>query len=198
MLTMVKYPYEIVHLEGSVRMVDAIERILLTEDQIHERIKELGKQISADYVGKDLLVIGILKGAVLFMADLLRAIDIPVKMDFMAVSSYGASTSSSGIVRITKDLDQSVEGKELLIVEDIVDTGLTLTYLLQNLSTRKPAGVKCCVLLDKPSRRKVSIVPNYSGFTIPDEFVVGYGLDYAELYRNLPYVSILSPNVYQK
>jgi hypoxanthine phosphoribosyltransferase len=195
---MVEYPHKNVILEASIRMVGTIEKILLTEDQLAQRVRELGQEISKDYEGKDLLVVGILKGAVLFMADLLRSISIPVKMDFMAVSSYGASTHSSGVVRITKDMDQSVEDKDILIVEDIVDTGLTLTYLLDNLGTRKPASVKCCVLLDKPSRRKVAITPDYRGFTIPDEFVVGYGLDYAEIYRNLPYVGVPKPEVYQK
>lgn len=195
---MVEYPYKKRMLGASIRMDTAIDRILLSDNEIQHRVKEMGKEISADYADRDLLVIGILKGAVLFMADLLREIDIPVKMDFMAVSSYGVSTSSSGVVRITKDLDQSLEGRHVLIIEDIVDTGLTLTYLLENLATRKPASVKCCVLLDKPSRRKVDIVPRYVGFSIPDEFVVGYGLDYAELYRNLPHVCVLKPEVYTK
>ncbi|MGE5577701.1 MAG: hypoxanthine phosphoribosyltransferase [Syntrophothermus sp.] len=175
-----------------------VGEILLTEAQIAEKIAEMGERISRDYAGKDLLAIGILKGAILFMSDLIRQITIPVKTDFMAVSSYGASTKSSGIVRILKDLDESVEGKHLLIVEDIVDTGLTLKYLVENLSSRRPASIKVCTLMDKPARREVQIVPDYTGFQIPDKFVVGFGLDYAERYRNLPFIGVLKPEIYSK
>lgn len=175
-----------------------VAEILLTEEQIAVKIAELGERISKDYAGKDLLAIGILKGAILFMSDLIRKITIPVKTDFVAVSSYGASTRSSGIVRILKDLDESVEGKHLLIVEDIVDTGLTLKYLVENLSSRRPASIKVCTLMDKPARREVQIVPDYTGFQIPDKFVVGFGLDYAERYRNLPFIGVLKPEIYTK
>ncbi|MDD4600865.1 MAG: hypoxanthine phosphoribosyltransferase, partial [Negativicutes bacterium] len=146
---------------------------------------------------KEILMIGVLRGAVIFMSDLARAIKVPVAIDFMAVSSYGSSTSSSGIVRILKDLDEEVQGKHVLIVEDIVDSGLTLKYLLENLKTRKPASMKICTLLSKPERRKANIDISYNGFIVPDEFVVGYGLDYAEKYRNLPFIGILKPTVYE-
>ena len=174
-----------------------VDKVLISEDQIKIKIKELGAQISADYQGKDLLVICVLKGAMVFMADLIREIKIPMGIDFMAVSSYGASTSSSGVVRILKDLDESIDNRHLLVVEDIIDTGLTLNYLLENLKSRGPASVKVCTFLDKPERRKVDIAPDYCGYPIPDEFVVGYGLDYAEKYRNLPYVAILDPAAYK-
>lgn len=172
-------------------MTSSIERILLNEKEIQKRVGELALTISTDYKERELLLIGILKGAVLFLADLVRCMDIAVKIDFMAVSSYGVSTRSSGVVRITKDLEQGLENRNVLIVEDIVDTGLTLAYLLENLQTRRPASLQTCVLLDKPSRRKVNITPDYCGFQIPDDFVVGYGLDYGELYRNLPYIGVL-------
>ncbi|GAW92177.1 hypoxanthine phosphoribosyltransferase [Calderihabitans maritimus] len=173
-----------------------VQEILLDRVQIAAKVKELGKKISEDYRGKDLLVVGILKGAIMFMADLVREIDIPITVDFMAVSSYGQSTESSGAVRILKDLEVSVEGKNVLIVEDIVDTGLTLRYLLENLKSRHPASVRVCTLLDKPSRRQVEVSPDYNGFEIPDKFVVGYGLDYAEQYRHLPYIAVLKPEAY--
>ncbi|MDA8229545.1 MAG: hypoxanthine phosphoribosyltransferase [Desulfitobacterium hafniense] len=173
-----------------------IGKILFTREQLQERIAELGAEITRDFKGQKLLVLGILKGAVPFMADLIREIKIPLFYDFMAVSSYGASTSSSGVVRILKDLERSVEDVHILIVEDIIDTGLTLKYLKENLSARNPLSVKVVTLLDKPERRKVSVVPDYNGFTIPDEFVVGYGLDFNEEYRNLPYVGVLKEEAY--
>jgi len=166
-------------------------KILIDEKKIETRVAELGVQIAADYCDKDLVVIGILKGAVLFMADLIKRIDIPLSIDFMAVSSYGKSTRSSGVVRILKDLDEEIEGKDVLIVEDIVDTGLTLKFLAENILSRNPKSLKTCCLLDKPSRRKVDVKVNYVGFEIPDEFVVGYGLDYAQKYRNLPFVGVV-------
>lgn len=170
---------------------DLLKKILISEEQLKERIKELGEQIAADYKGKDLVVIGILKGAILFLSDLIKEIDLPLVIDFMAVSSYGSSTSSSGVVRILKDLDEDIEGKDVLIIEDIVDTGLTLNYLLGNLQARKPNSIKICCCLDKPSRRTAPVKVDYVGFEIEDEFVVGYGLDYAEKYRNLPYIGVL-------
>jgi len=173
------------------------ERILLSEGDIRKRVVELGKQISLDYAGKELMAVGILKGAMIFLADLVRNVTVPTRLDFMAVSSYGFSAYSSGEVRILKDLEQSVEGCHMLIVEDIVDTGLTLNYLLGNLKSRGPASVKLCALLDKPSRRVLPVEIDYKGFTIPDEFVVGYGLDYNERYRNLPQIMVLSPKVYK-
>ena len=178
-------------------MINDVERVLLSEKQLAERIVEMGREITADYAGKEILMIGVLRGAVLFMADLARAIKVPVAIDFMAVSSYGAGTSSSGVVRILKDLDENVEGKHVLVVEDIIDSGLTLNYLIDNLKSRQPASIKICTLLNKPERRKVDVDIAYNGFTIPDHFVVGYGLDYAEKYRNLPFIGILKPEIYQ-
>lgn len=175
-----------------------IEKVLISEAELRARVAELGQQITQDYQGKDLLIIGIFKGAVPFLSDLIRQIKIPLVYDFMAVSSYGAGTRSSGAVRILKDLDTSVEEKHLLIVEDIVDSGLTLSYLTENLTSRHPLSLKIATLLDKPERREVDIHPDYNGFVIPNEFVVGYGLDFAEKYRNLPYVGILKPEAYQK
>ena len=177
-------------------MIIEVKEVLLTEEEISFRIKELGKEISKDYKGKDLLLVGILKGAVIFMAELCKNIDLPLKIDFMAVSSYGNSTKSTGEVKIVKDLDFSVEGKDVLIVEDIIDTGLTLAYLTDNLKKRGANSVKIVTLLDKPDRRNVEVRVDYLGFSIPNEFVVGYGLDYAELYRNLPYVASLKEEVY--
>lgn len=174
-----------------------IQEILVTEEQIKKQVQRMGAAISRDYAGKELLVVGILKGAILFMSDLVRNISVPLTMDFMAVSSYGPSTESSGAVRILKDLEVSIEGKHVLIVEDIVDTGLTLKYLLQNLKSRNPASLRACTFLDKPSRRTVDIKIDYQGIEIPDVFVVGYGLDYAEQYRHLPYVCVLKPEAYQ-
>ncbi|MFZ3102603.1 MAG: hypoxanthine phosphoribosyltransferase [Desulfitobacteriaceae bacterium] len=175
-----------------------IERVLLTEEQLKQCVVNLGAEITKDYTGQKLLVLGILKGAVPFMADLIRQIKLPLVYDFMAVSSYGFSTKSSGVVRILKDLERSVEDVHILIVEDIVDTGLTLKYLKENLLGRNPLSVKVVTLLDKPSRRGAgaAVTPEYNGFSIPDEFVVGYGLDYQENYRNLPYVGVLKREVY--
>ena len=169
-------------------------RILIDEQKIENRVREIGAQITADYKDKDLVVIGILKGAVLFMADLIKKINVPLSIDFMAVSSYGKSTRSSGIVRILKDLDEEIEGKDVLIVEDIVDTGLTLKFLAENILSRNPKSLKVCCLLDKPSRRKVAVSVDYVGFEIPDEFVVGYGLDYDQKYRNIPFIGVIENN----
>ena len=166
-----------------------VEEILITEEQISDRVKELGKQITKDYEGKSILLIGILKGSVPFMADLMRRIDGDVEIDFMSVSSYGSTTKSSGVVRILKDLDHSIEGKDVLIVEDIVDSGLTLSYLKNELLGRKPASLKVATMLDKPSRRKVEFTPDYCGFEVEDKFIVGYGLDFDQKYRQLPYIS---------
>ncbi|MDU2064827.1 MAG: hypoxanthine phosphoribosyltransferase, partial [Sporomusaceae bacterium] len=163
-------------------MVEDMEKILISQEGLAKRVKELGEKISADYAGEEILMIGVLRGAVIFMADLSRAIKIPVAIDFMAVSSYGMSTSSSGVVRILKDLDEDVEGKHVLIVEDIIDSGLTLNYLIDYIKSRNPKSVKICTLLNKPERRKVAVPIAYNGFDVPDEFVVGYGLDYAEKY----------------
>jgi hypoxanthine phosphoribosyltransferase len=183
---------------GGEDVINDLEEILISKDRINDRVRELGAEITENYKDCDLVVVGILKGALMFMADLIRHIQIPVLMDFAVVSSYGASTETSGVVRILKDLDQPIEGKHVLIVEDIIDTGLTMHYLVRNLEARKPASVKVCTLLDKPSRRKVDIKPDYCGFSIPDKFVVGYGLDYAEYYRNLPQVGVLKEEVYNK
>jgi hypoxanthine phosphoribosyltransferase len=172
-------------------MPSRIGRVLIGEDEIQRRIQELGRQISEDYAGRNLLLLGVLKGAVIFMVDLARSIDLPLQIDFMAVSSYGASTESSGVVRILKDLDSAVDGRDILVVEDIIDTGLTLKYILDNLAMRNPASVKVCALLFKDRERPEGIGADYIGFHIPNEFVVGYGLDFAEVYRNLPYVAVL-------
>ncbi|MBI2914393.1 MAG: hypoxanthine phosphoribosyltransferase [Firmicutes bacterium] len=174
-----------------------VAEILLEETQIQAKVRALASQLSSDYEGMDLVMVCILKGAVLFMADLMRYISIPVTVDFMAISSYGAGTKTSGVVRILKDLDEPVQGKHVLIVEDIVDTGLTLKYLQNNLSSRQPASLRSCVLLDKPTRREVDIQPDYVGFEMPDRFMIGYGLDYSERYRNLPFIGVLKPQVYQ-
>ena len=179
-------------------MLKDVERILITSEEIGARVRELGQQITNDYAGKDILMIGVLRGAVIFMSDLARAIKRPIDIDFMAISSYGMSTSSSGVVRILKDLDEVVQGRHLLIVEDIIDSGLTLNYLVENLKSRKPASVRICTLLSKPDRRKVDVQVDYNGFIIPDYFVVGYGLDYAGKYRNLPFIGILKPEIYSK
>lgn len=179
-------------------MKNDIKSVLYSEELLASKVAELGARITKDYSGKELLVIGVLKGANIFMSDLVRKIDIPVQLDFIAASSYGSSTESSGVVRILKDLDYSIEGKNVLIVEDIIDSGLTLHYLLDNFSSRKPESLAVCTLLDKPERRKVDIDVQYSGFDIPDEFIVGYGIDYAENYRNLPYIATLKPEVYEK
>ncbi|MFD2170251.1 hypoxanthine phosphoribosyltransferase [Tumebacillus lipolyticus] len=174
-----------------------VQEILFTEDEVSAKVRELGEQITRDTEGQDLLVIGILKGAAMFMSDLVKRIDRVVEFDFMAVSSYGKSSESTGVVRIIKDLDKSIEGRHVLIVEDIIDSGLTLHYLKNLLLQRNAASVKVAALLDKPERRKVEILPDYLGFSVPDHFIVGYGLDFAERYRNLPYVGVLKPEVYQ-
>lgn len=165
--------------------------VMIGKEELQERVQQLGAQISKDYHGESILAICILKGAVLFMSDLGRAINTECKMDFMAVSSYGGSTKSSGVVRIIKDLDGSIEGENLLIIEDIIDSGLTLSYLKEVLQGRKPKSIRICTLLDKPERRVADIVPDYIGFTIENKFIVGYGLDYDQKYRNLPYISYL-------
>ena len=170
---------------------DAIGDILVPAEDLERRVRELGAEISRDYADKDLLLIGVLKGAVFFLSDLMRALDVPVEVDFMAVASYGSATKSSGVVRILKDLDAVIEGRDVLIVEDIVDSGLTLQYLLRNLGARDPGSIEVCALLTKPERRKVALEPRYVGFEIPDRFVVGYGLDYEERHRNLPFVAVL-------
>lgn len=175
-----------------------IERILITEEEIQEKIQELAAILTKEYKGRFPLVIGVLKGALPFMADLLKRVDTHLEMDFMDVSSYGGKTVSSGEVKILKDLDTSVEGRDILIVEDIIDSGLTLSYLVNLFRYRKAKSIKIVTLLDKPDGRKVDIQPDYACFVIPNEFVVGYGLDYEEKYRNLPYVGILKPEVYEK
>jgi hypoxanthine phosphoribosyltransferase len=180
-------------------MHDDIKEVLVSEEQLNAKVAELGAQISRDYAGKNLLLVSILKGSVVFMADLMRAITIPCSIDFMVVSSYGgANTTSTGLVKIIKDLDADLTGREVLIVEDILDTGVTLSNLVPMLKMRNPNSVKICTILDKPTRRKADIHPDYEGYQVPDEFVVGYGLDYDEKYRNLPYVGVLKPEVYAK
>lgn len=173
-----------------------LKAILLTEEQLQAKIKELGAKLSEDYRDRNPLVICVLKGAFIFMADLVKHIAIPIEIDFMAVSSYGSSTKSSGVVRIIKDLEVSVEGRDVIIVEDIIDSGLTLSYLIDVLERRNARSVAVVALLDKPERRKIHLDVEYRGFTLPDEFVVGYGLDYAEKYRNLPFIGVLKPDVY--
>jgi hypoxanthine phosphoribosyltransferase len=170
-----------------------IQRVLIPAEVLGARVRQLGRQIQDDYVGRTPMLVAVLKGAVVFLADLMRAIAAPCECDFIAVSSYGASTRSSGIVELTKDLSVPIEGRDVLIVEDIVDTGRTLTYLLRNLETRQPRSLRVCALLDKEARREVPVTLDYVGFTIPDEFVVGYGLDFAGLHRNLPYIAVLDP-----
>ena len=172
---------------------DAIGQTLVSEDDLRRRITELGAELARDYTGKDLLLVGILKGAVLFLSDLMRYIDIPAEIDFMAVSSYGSATKSSGVVQIMKDLEEPIEGRDVLIVEDIVDTGLTLRYLLSTLEGRGPRSIEVCTLLSKPAARVVEVPVKYVGFEIPREFVVGYGMDYQQRYRGLPYVAVLNP-----
>jgi hypoxanthine phosphoribosyltransferase len=179
-------------------MHNDIQEVLLTEQMLKDKVAELGAAITRDYADKEIFAIGILRGAVVFMADLIRAIERPVQIDFMAVSSYGMQADSSGIVRILKDLDSSITGKHVLIIEDIIDSGQTLSYLIKNLTERKPASIQLCTLMNKPERRKVDLPVKYIGFEIPNEFVVGYGLDYAEKYRNLPYLGVLKRSVYEK
>jgi hypoxanthine phosphoribosyltransferase len=169
----------------------AIGEILVQPDDLHHRVQQLGREISKDYAGREPLLVCVLKGAVFFLADLMRAIEVPCEVDFMAVASYGSATQSSGVVRILKDLDASIEGRDVIIVEDIVDSGLTLQYLLRNLTARGPASLAVCALLTKPDRLQVELAARYVGFEIPDRFAIGYGLDHAERYRNLPYVAAL-------
>src|SRR6202453_5242384 len=169
-----------------------VGEVLVSADQLQRRVAELGEQITGDYAGRSLLLVGVLKGAVFFLSDLMRYIEIPVEVDFMAVASYGSATDSSGVVRILKDLDAAIEGRDVLIVEDIVDSGLTLQYLLRNLGSRNPRTLEVCALLTKPDRRKVDLHTRYVGFEIPNRFAIGYGLDHAERYRNLPYVAALA------
>ncbi|MFL0252125.1 hypoxanthine phosphoribosyltransferase [Clostridium neuense] len=178
-------------------MREDIEKILIDEEQISKKIKEIGNNISRDYKEKDLILIGVLKGSVMYMANLAKEIDIPCTMDFMSVSSYGNSTTSSGVVKILKDLDASIEGKDVLIVEDIIDSGITLKYLQKYLRAKNPNSVEITTLLNKPERRKADIYVKYVGFEVPDYFLVGYGLDYAEKYRNLPYIGILKEEIYK-
>ena len=172
-----------------------VETVLIGQERLQERIRELGDEISSDYDGRDLLLIGVLKGAVFFMADLMRRLRVPCEIDFMAISSYGASTDSSGVVRILKDLDINIENRDVLVVEDIIDSGLTLSYLMRNLEARSPSSLEVCALLTKPERREIDVDVRYVGFEIPNRFVIGYGLDFAERYRNLPYVAVLHPDL---
>lgn len=179
-------------------MLNDIEKVLLSKEEISAKVKELGEKISKDYEGKNLLLVSVLKGSVVFMADLMRAITVHCNIDFMAVSSYGNGVKTSGVVKIIKDLDIPLEGYDVLIVEDILDSGMTLGYIRELLYARNPASMKICTLFDKPIRRKVDIKADYVGFEVPDEFIVGYGLDYAERYRNVPFIGVLKPEVYSK
>ena len=169
-----------------------VSEVLIDEEALQRRIAELGDEVSADYAGRDLLLIGVLKGAVFFMADLMRRLTVPCEIDFMAISSYGGQTDSSGVVRILKDLDMNIEGRDVLVVEDIIDSGLTLSYLMRNLRSRRPSSLEICALMTKPERREIDVPVRYVGFEIPNRFVIGYGLDFAERYRNLPYVGVLN------
>jgi hypoxanthine phosphoribosyltransferase len=180
------------------KMTDDVAEILVSTEQIAAKVHELGAQIAADYQGKDLVLVSILKGALPFLADLMRATQIPLALDFLEVSSYGSGTESSGAVRILKDLANPIEGRNVLVVEDILDTGHTLSYVFDHLRSQRPSSVRLCVLLDKPARRVIPIDIDYRGFEIPDKFVIGYGLDYAERYRNLPFVGVLKPEVYTR
>jgi hypoxanthine phosphoribosyltransferase len=172
-------------------MDTGVGEVLLDEATLQARVAELGAEISSDYDGRDLLLVGVLKGAVFFMADLMRQLTVPCEIDFMAISSYGAATDSSGVVRILKDLDVNIAGRHVLVVEDIIDSGLTLSYLMRNLSARRPGSLEVCTLLTKPDRREIEVPIRYVGFEIPNKFVIGYGLDFAERYRNLPYIGVL-------
>jgi hypoxanthine phosphoribosyltransferase len=174
---------------------DAVGEILIEQEPLQARIAELGEEISREYEGRDLLLVGVLKGAVFFMADLMRELTVPCEIDFMAISSYGAATDSSGVVRILKDLDANIAGRDVLVVEDIIDSGLTLSYLMRSLKARKPASLEICALLTKPERREIEVPVKFVGFEIPNKFVIGYGLDFAERYRNLPYVAVLHPDL---
>ena len=177
---------------SQMELESAVEEVLIDEAALRARVVELGEEVSADYEGRDLLLVGVLKGAVFFMADLMRTLTVACEIDFMAVASYGAATDSSGVVRILKDLDMSIEGRDVLVVEDIIDSGLTLSYLMRNLRAREPASLEVCALLTKPARREIDVPVRYVGFEIPNRFVIGYGLDFAERYRNLPYVGVLA------
>ena len=178
-------------------MRDKIEQVLLSEQQIADRVRELGEQLTRDYKDKqNLLLIGVLRGVAVFFGDIMRQVDLELDIDFLSVSSYGSSTRSSGVVRILKDLDESITGRHVVIIEDIIDSGLTLSYLVRLLQERRPASLEICTLLDKPSRRLIEVPVKYVGFTIPDQFVVGYGLDYDQKFRNLPFVGVLKPEVY--
>ena len=179
-------------------MLNDIEKVLVSEEEISSMVKELGKRISEDYKGKNLLLVSVLKGAVVFMADIMRAITIPCEIDFMSVSSYGAGIKSSGVIKIEKDLGQPIENYDVLIVEDILDSGRSLNYIIEMLTLRNPKSIEICTLFDKPSRRQVEVNAKYIGITVPDEFIVGYGLDYASKYRNLPFVGVLKPEIYNK
>ncbi len=179
-------------------LADDIEKVLLSSEDIKRRVAELGQQISEDYKGKDVVLVGILRGAFVFLADLIREISIPVETDFIAISSYGSSSTTSGVVRILKDLDEDIEGRNVLIIEDILDTGLTLKYLVKNLSSRRPASLEICSFIVKEGKQSVAISLKYLGYTVPNRFVVGYGLDYAQRYRNLPFVGTLKPYVYER
>jgi hypoxanthine phosphoribosyltransferase len=180
---------------STTELEQAVVETLIDRETLQRRIAELGEEISGDYADRDLLLVGVLKGAVFFMADLMRHLTIPCEIDFMAISSYGDSTDSSGVVRILKDLDINIEGRDVLVVEDIIDSGLTLSYLMRNLEAREPASLEICALLTKPERREIDVPVRYVGFEIPNRFVIGYGLDFAERYRNLPYVGVLDPNL---
>ncbi len=177
-------------------LVDDVEEVLIPEEVLQDRIRELGRQISVEYKNKEPLLVGILTGAFVFMADLMRGISIPCQVDFMATASYGSTTESSGIVRILKDLDQTIEGRHVIVVDDIIDTGLTMDYLLETLKARYPASLRVCALLDKVPRRRREVPIDFRGFEIPDKFVIGYGLDYAGRYRNLPFIGVLKPELY--
>lgn len=180
-----------------IPMRDQIQEVLLSEAQIAERVRELGAQIAADYADRPApLLVGVLRGVAVFFGDIMRAIDLPLDIDFLSVSSYGASTRSSGVVRILKDLDENITGRHIIIIEDIIDSGLTLSYLVRLLQERRPASLEICTLLDKPSRRLIEVPVKYVGFTVEDQFVVGYGLDYDQKFRNLPFVGVLKPEVY--
>lgn len=181
----------------TVSIQDDVPEILYTKEQLAAIVKEMGRRITGDYRDKNLFMVGVLKGSLIFMADLMRAVDLPCAIDFLSVSSYGNGVKTSGEVRILKDLDSSLEGKDVLVVEDILDSGVTLSFLLQNLSARRPNSIRLCTLLDKPERRRVDIQPDYVGAVVPDKFIVGYGLDYAEKYRNLPFIGVLKPEIYQ-
>jgi hypoxanthine phosphoribosyltransferase len=178
-----------------VTLEQGVGEIMIEQDRLQARIRELGEEISRDYAGRDLLLVGVLKGAVFFMADLMRELTVPCEIDFMAISSYGAQTDSSGVVRILKDLDTNIAGRDVLVVEDIIDSGLTLSYLMRSLKARKPGSLEVCALMTKPERREIEVPVRYVGFEIPNKFVIGYGLDFAERYRNLPYVAVLHPDL---